>query len=171
MPTPSHSYSLHKVVNTPVFVNISEHISFIFHSQKSISTQYKSIFPLTSGKMQCYNTPTLQGTQCISASGRQKTFIYIFCAEPPACPASSVRTDLRRFLFYERIYKRADPAVHRRIRRTAQTHQPLMYGSHDLIIWRYFYMKFQDNLMNAIDNYGQMLMRANYPGNVFLFRG
>lgn len=32
-------------------------------------------------------------------------------------------------------------------------------------------MKFQDNLMNAIDNYGQLLMRANYPGNVFLFRG
>lgn len=32
-------------------------------------------------------------------------------------------------------------------------------------------MFMKKNLMEAINTYGQMLQRCNYPGNVFLFRG
>lgn len=32
-------------------------------------------------------------------------------------------------------------------------------------------MSIKKNLMEAMDNYGQMLQRLNCPGNIFLFRG
>lgn len=32
-------------------------------------------------------------------------------------------------------------------------------------------MSNKKNLMDAMDNYGRMLQRNNYPGNIFLFRG
>ena len=40
------------------FIYNLEHIWFIFHSQKSIFTHQKSIIPLSSSKMGCYNTHT-----------------------------------------------------------------------------------------------------------------
>ena len=32
-------------------------------------------------------------------------------------------------------------------------------------------MNTKNNLMNAMNAYGRLLQRSNYPGNIFLFRG
>ena len=141
---------------------------FIHRSQYSPNlSQYFHLLP---EKASAIIPPTLQETQSISASEWPKTFIYIFCAELPVCPASSIRTDLRRFLLWTNLQKSrsSSPSPHTAHCSDTSTTDVRIAPSHNLEV---LYMKFQDNLMNAIDNYGQLLMRANYPGNVFLFRG
>ena len=64
----SHSHFVHFTVCYPHFIHIFKHFPFTHHSQKSIFTHQKSIYPLFSFPIGCYNTLTLRA----AASGSCK---------------------------------------------------------------------------------------------------
>ena len=62
------------------------------------------------------------------------------------------------YIDYERNYKRADPAVHRRLQLPAEAHRPLMT---DLIVFisllgGMYYMNIKKNLIRGMQTIGQM---------------
>ena len=58
-----HLNQVRKVTDYPYFIHNLELISFIFHSQKSIFTNQKSIIPLFSRVNGCYNAITLRSAK------------------------------------------------------------------------------------------------------------